>query len=332
MKFPFYASRGLLFAAGLATGIYASPAVSALDVYTDAFIYDSSTLFVGPFDQQNAATGPLQASVNTGLVLTYPYPGYEGILQDLEVTLYARANAHADYGINGAFLELNLSATSANDRGAFPNGVFSGSLPINSSLEPHASASSGWTDTFVINGGTGVGTANVDVLLGGFAETRYGANGTIWYGNSSFEAFGRGGFGFVQYGLDIDYNVLPPGVDSEYDQPIRWNMDYLPPAVPDYVQIVGQPPPGTLTGSFVFEYGVPFDLSSFLTLSGDNQISMDYDNTATLSRFVLPVGASLTSSSGHLYTTSTIPVPPAVWLFGSGLLGLIGIARRKKAA
>jgi len=31
-------------------------------------------------------------------------------------------------------------------------------------------------------------------------------------------------------------------------------------------------------------------------------------------------------------TTSAIPVPPAIWLFGSGLLGLIGIARRKKAA
>ena len=29
---------------------------------------------------------------------------------------------------------------------------------------------------------------------------------------------------------------------------------------------------------------------------------------------------------------SMIPIPPAVWLFGSGLLGLIGIARRKKAA
>ena len=27
-----------------------------------------------------------------------------------------------------------------------------------------------------------------------------------------------------------------------------------------------------------------------------------------------------------------VPVPAAVWLFGSGLLGLIGIARRKKAA
>lgn len=31
-------------------------------------------------------------------------------------------------------------------------------------------------------------------------------------------------------------------------------------------------------------------------------------------------------------TPSTIPIPAAVWLFGSGLLGLVGIARRKKVA
>ena len=29
---------------------------------------------------------------------------------------------------------------------------------------------------------------------------------------------------------------------------------------------------------------------------------------------------------------AAIPVPAALWLFGSGLLGLVGIARRKKAA
>ena len=32
-----------------------------------------------------------------------------------------------------------------------------------------------------------------------------------------------------------------------------------------------------------------------------------------------------------LLTPTAVPVPAAVWLFGSGLLGLIGIARRKKA-
>jgi hypothetical protein len=29
---------------------------------------------------------------------------------------------------------------------------------------------------------------------------------------------------------------------------------------------------------------------------------------------------------------SVVPIPAAIWLFGSGLLGLIGIARRKNAA
>ena len=33
----------------------------------------------------------------------------------------------------------------------------------------------------------------------------------------------------------------------------------------------------------------------------------------------------------YLVRTSAVPVPAAVWLFGFGLLGLIGIARRKKA-
>ena len=31
-------------------------------------------------------------------------------------------------------------------------------------------------------------------------------------------------------------------------------------------------------------------------------------------------------------TVSAIPVPAAAWLFGSGLLGLVGIARRRRAA
>ncbi len=40
-------------------------------------------------------------------------------------------------------------------------------------------------------------------------------------------------------------------------------------------------------------------------------------------------------ANGKLYTvgaTSPVPLPAAVWLFGSGLLGLVGIGRRKQAA
>lgn len=41
-----------------------------------------------------------------------------------------------------------------------------------------------------------------------------------------------------------------------------------------------------------------------------------------------------TTSGNQVYSSiqpSTVPVPAAVWLFGSGLIGLVGLARRKKA-
>jgi hypothetical protein len=41
-------------------------------------------------------------------------------------------------------------------------------------------------------------------------------------------------------------------------------------------------------------------------------------------------GTAISSVRG--YVAEVVPIPPAVWLFGSGLLGLIGISRRKKAA
>jgi hypothetical protein len=42
-------------------------------------------------------------------------------------------------------------------------------------------------------------------------------------------------------------------------------------------------------------------------------------------------GGSGIAVSGY-YQISAVPIPPAILLFGSGLLGLIGITRRKKAA
>jgi hypothetical protein len=44
-----------------------------------------------------------------------------------------------------------------------------------------------------------------------------------------------------------------------------------------------------------------------------------------------PLG-SISAISNNLYLIQAVPVPAAVWLFGSGLLGLVGVARRKKAA
>ena len=46
-------------------------------------------------------------------------------------------------------------------------------------------------------------------------------------------------------------------------------------------------------------------------------------------------GFSLQSANGNVISTdivnTVVPVPAAVWLFGSGLLGLVGVARRRRA-
>ena len=43
-------------------------------------------------------------------------------------------------------------------------------------------------------------------------------------------------------------------------------------------------------------------------------------------------GASFTSFKYDVVTSTVVPVPAAVWLFGSGLLGLVGVARRNQKA
>jgi hypothetical protein len=50
--------------------------------------------------------------------------------------------------------------------------------------------------------------------------------------------------------------------------------------------------------------------------------------------FVSFFGEAGASTSYGMYgiEISQVPLPAAVWLFGSGLIGLIGISRRKKAA
>ncbi len=49
---------------------------------------------------------------------------------------------------------------------------------------------------------------------------------------------------------------------------------------------------------------------------GDNAYQVSFDNAGTLTEVDVRI-------------IPAIPVPAAVWLFGSGLLGLVGVARRK---
>lgn len=47
--------------------------------------------------------------------------------------------------------------------------------------------------------------------------------------------------------------------------------------------------------------------------------------------YLIPLASQgLTLASGPVSIGPTVPLPPAFWLLGSGLLGLVAVARRKK--
>ena len=113
-----------------------------------------------------------------------------------------------------------------------------------------------------------------------------------------------------------------------------------------------QLPPYQASLSTQFTFGSPLDFEISLIggsvpfidgldfVSGTLSSSVDISNTALISAIVVKdnVGNIMpfqlfTESNAPIFSELVaVPVPPAIWLFGSGLLGLIGIARREKTA
>ena len=103
---------------------------------------------------------------------------------------------------------------------------------------------------------------------------------------------------------------------------------------------------GTTDGSvdFIFLYGNTNTELSGLVIDDYGGETGNFSGGSTVSTesptspYSLTIGADVTHTGPGQITsfdavlTTVVPVPPAVWLFGSGLLGLVGIARRKKSA
>jgi len=108
--------------------------------------------------------------------------------------------------------------------------------------------------------------------------------------------------------------------------------------LPDYT--------GILTTEFTF--GEEFDFSVYLTggsllynlnMGGYDGQTSYLGMSAIMSAIVVKdsfgnvIPFSLSTASGAALfneLATTVPIPAAIWLFGSGLLGLLGISRRKK--
>ncbi len=80
--------------------------------------------------------------------------------------------------------------------------------------------------------------------------------------------------------------------------------------------------PNTMTG---FSGG---ETMSYLSFNQSDALGTADVTGFTNGKFVIDTSLGKLSYVG---TVSAVPVPAAVWLFGSGLLGLVGIGRRKKA-
>lgn len=91
---------------------------------------------------------------------------------------------------------------------------------------------------------------------------------------------------------------------------------------------------GQVGGHILFDWGVTSDIDvvNVWDVSGDTYTSTDVDGDGVLG-LGMTDGAFVGFNANFNFTApAEVPVPAAVWLFGSGLVGLAGIARRRKTA
>ncbi len=115
-------------------------------------------------------------------------------------------------------------------------------------------------------------------------------------------------------------------VSPEYDA--NWRIDGLGDKAPDSAT--------RFSGAWDSSVSFDFDLSSTGLLPGQSSYFLLLDTTAT--NYTKTATYDLTnilqnSISGRFaaYSPSVVPLPASVWLFSTGLVGLVGFARRRKS-
>lgn len=158
------------------------------------------------------------------------------------------------------------------------------------------------------------------------------------------EAVGyEGGLGnyFLRFGTTTFSNAPGPILIIDYDNPVSaasaqiWDIDAAPNNSNGYEAwtITARDINGGIIDTIYSPNGIDENLSeslnakpwtwSFNRVSDDiYSIAVEFSGTASI------VGLAFDNFSP---ASAVVPIPAAIWLFGSGLLGLISIARRKKA-
>ncbi len=91
----------------------------------------------------------------------------------------------------------------------------------------------------------------------------------------------------------------------------------------------GNPPALAAGSSATFEFNlVGTNLNTLTTNSFANALSVDNQNNPT-SNFLAVRFQGLADGDSDKVSASVVPLPAAVWLFGSGVFGLAALARRR---
>ena len=265
--------------------------------------------YIGGVSRVSAASGPLTNSKKVGPVLL-GNPGFSGSFDGVAYStadygkLGASAHALISGGIPGSYVALFESIGAAK---------FSDSLTASSPLV--ASNSAGFVRyKFSVDGSaTSLGAPGAYL----FGET-YAALDIQQQNGGVYEIFNahvrRGGIG------TISNSPPPPGWTTSMgslsggstfyslDLPMNWSQPW-----------------DLSVGLIAWAYGTAD--TNFLTTAKITGLELFNANHEPVTQF------TISSVSGTDYANpATVPVPAAVWLFGSGLLGLISVARRKASA
>ena len=93
----------------------------------------------------------------------------------------------------------------------------------------------------------------------------------------------------------------------------------------DFAGLSGPLPVGTVTFTVLDPSPVPPGGSTFLTMNDNNTPTGPFFDAASFDEIIVDYNGAEVQVG-----TTVIPVPPSVWLFASGLIGVVGVARRRR--
>ena len=89
---------------------------------------------------------------------------------------------------------------------------------------------------------------------------------------------------------------------------------------------------GQVAMGILFDWNTSSGIPVLNIMNADGSgVDIDGDGTLGTTMAAGPFAGSPVGFAGQAQV-SAVPVPAAVWLFGSGLMGLVGVARRRKAS